>query len=103
MRIESDGTPDGSDNFVSRYTSVLVNDVIKEDLKEFFNEYYCYTDIGVCCQKELTDLKGKKLEDIFFEADAEKSYCNLYVFFSNENGSYGKYREEYEYFTKTID
>ncbi len=104
-RMLTDGTNEW-DDYYQRYTAKLMNDILKEDLKQFFPDAYFKSIIPAIKMIDTSmDFREHSLEEILENSISEGSYGGiiLNVFIDKEIGTTNDYEGEYQYLTETVN
>ncbi len=104
-RMLTDGTEEW-DDYYQRYTAKLMNDILKEDLKQFFPDAYFHSYIYSMQMIDTSmDFREHTLEEIVENSVSEGSYGGLQtqIYVSSQADTSSDYHEEYQYFTETVN
>ncbi|MBR6094543.1 MAG: hypothetical protein IKP92_05945 [Lachnospiraceae bacterium] len=95
-----------TDDYAKRYISNELNQILKNDLSNFFPNAYFRTEISISVVDESVDFRSESLEKNLKNTEEGEGYnreAYLYIYVSNDTKSLKKYKEEYNYLTNQID
>lgn len=91
------------DDYVERYAAKLINDILKDDLEEFFPGAYIKTEVQKMANSDrITDLTNISLEDIIINSEGAGEMM-VEIYYDGKVGTNRKYVDEYTYFTDEMD
>lgn len=100
-RIEQGDTPTLSDDYLECYVADKIDEVLRNDLGQYFPNLYVHTKITLILKDEIIDITGRDIESIISKKAGGDMYVEIY--YDESVPSPKMYNQEYEYFTNTID
>ncbi len=89
------------DDYIQRYTAKLMNDILKEDLKQFFSDAFIRSEVKFNTIDESQEFRNCDLQEI--TGNAENGELDLEIYVNKKVGSTKEFEKEYDYFSKGIE
>lgn len=98
-RVGNGGTT-GFDYYGEEYAEALMEQILREDLKEYFPDAYIQFEGSYLFVEDDYDFRNKSIEEVLQHCDGDG---HLYIYINRDVGSAKEYRKEFSYFTETIN